>query len=127
MNPEDETPSPARTSSPAAASQGEIAPGASAETRAVSPPPRPWQAGESLLMAAPGLITAMLAFVLGAATLVLGLMLTLGVAVYGASRAAEHRPNNPTLVWLGAFVGICLLNVVLAFGGCVVVLGAMRP
>jgi hypothetical protein len=78
-------------------------------------------------MVAPALITAILAFVLGAAALVLGLMLTLGVAVYGASRAAQHRPNSPTLVWLGAFVGICFLNLVLAFGGCVVVLGAMRP
>jgi len=78
-------------------------------------------------MVAPALATTVLTFMVGPAALLLGLLLTLGVALYGATRAAEHRPNSRALAGLGAFVGICLLNLVLAFGGCAVAIGGMRP
>lgn len=77
-------------------------------------------------MIAPGLATALLVFVLGLGALALGFIASLVAAVYGASRAAEHRPNGRALAWLGTFVGICVLNGILAFGGCVVGFATMN-
>jgi hypothetical protein len=77
-------------------------------------------------MLSPGLLGVVSALALGPGALLLGLIATFVVALYGASRAAEHRPDQRAAIWVGAFVGIFLLNAILAFGGCMVAFGILN-
>ena len=69
-------------------------------------------------MIAPACFTVALTFVIGPFALVLGLIATVAAAGYGGGRAAELSAADGYSMRVPAFVGICLLNGILMFGGC---------
>lgn len=86
-------------------------------------PLKPWGTGHNLLMIAPAFFTIMSAPVLGPVALILGCIATICAAMFGASYAAEHQGGHWSAP--GAFLGICFLNAILMFGGCMFVFGSM--
>ena len=69
-------------------------------------------------MIAPAVFTVALTFVIGPLALALGLITTIMAAAYGGGRAAELSAADGYSMRVPAFVGICLLNGILMFAGC---------